>query len=76
MAEFIDEDALPDDIARYTLAALAAEKFTGAEMTPVGIDHFARPDDDLALAVRNGRLRRNLQGYTTDTLIGLGTSSI
>lgn len=77
--KLIDEDALPDDMARYTLAALAAEKFTGAEMTPVGIDHFARPDDDLALAAASGRLRRNFQGYTTDTcetLIGLGASSI
>lgn len=77
--KLIDEDALPDDMARYTLAALAAEKFTGAEMTPVGIDHFARPDDDLALAATSDRLRRNFQGYTTDTyetLIGLGASSI
>lgn len=77
--KLIDEDALPDDMARYALAAWAAEQFTGAEMTPVVIDHFARPDDDLALAVTSGRLRRNFQGNTTDTcetLIGLGASSI
>ncbi|WP_171099979.1 MULTISPECIES: hypothetical protein [unclassified Ruegeria] len=33
--KLIDEDALPDDMTRYTLTALAAEKFTGAEMTPI-----------------------------------------
>ena len=77
--KLIEEDALPDDKARYALAAQAAEQFTGAEMRPIGIDHFARPDDDLALAVTSGRLRRNFQGYTTDTcetLIGVGASSI
>ena len=45
----------------------------------VGIDHFARPSDPLAIAARNGTLRRNFQGYTDDTataLVGLGASSI
>jgi len=45
----------------------------------IGIDHFARPSDKLAIATRSGRLRRNFQGYTTDdapALIGLGASSI
>ena len=46
---------------------------------PIGLDHFALPDDELAVAARTGRLRRNFQGYTTDlaeALIGLGASAI
>ena len=45
----------------------------------IGLDHFALPDDELAVAARERRLRRNFQGYTTDeadALIGLGASSI
>jgi oxygen-independent coproporphyrinogen-3 oxidase len=45
----------------------------------VGLDHFARPDDDLAVAARARRLRRNFQGYTTDyaaALIAFGASAI
>ncbi len=77
--KLIDETALPDDRARYTLASRAAERFTQAGLTAIGIDHFARPGDDLATALDDGRLRRNFQGYTADTcqtLIGLGASSI
>ena len=77
--KLIDEDALPDDLARYQLAQLAAKRFEGAGLAAVGIDHFARPGDELDTALRTGRLRRNFQGYTADscqTLIGLGASSI
>jgi oxygen-independent coproporphyrinogen-3 oxidase len=77
--KLIDEDALPDDMARYTLATLASEALVDAGMTAIGIDHFARPGDALDTALKSGRLRRNFQGYTTDscqTLIGLGASSI
>src|SRR5207302_7458318 len=45
----------------------------------IGMDHFARPDDELAVAQRQGRLQRNFQGYSTFPecdLIGLGVSSI
>lgn len=77
--KLIDEDALPDDLARYVLATLAAERFVAAGLTLIGIDHFARPGDDLETALQAGQLRRNFQGYTADscqTLIGLGASSI
>lgn len=77
--KLIDKEALPDDMARYTLASLASAALTDAGMTAIGIDHFARPGDALDTAFRTGRLRRNFQGYTTDscqTLIGLGASSI
>lgn len=77
--KLIDEAALPDDMARYRLATLAAAQFAEAGLTAIGIDHFARPGDALDTALRTGRLRRNFQGYTADTcqtLIGLGASSI
>jgi len=57
----------------------AADMLVAAGYEPIGIDHFARPDDRLAVAARNGRLRRNFQGYTDDAaeaLIGFGASSI
>lgn len=75
----IDETALPGDLDRYRLATLAAALFEHAGFGRIGIDHFARDEDGLALAARTGRLRRNFQGYTDDTcptLIGLGASSI
>jgi oxygen-independent coproporphyrinogen III oxidase len=77
--KLIDENGLPDDLSRYHLAALAAERFAQEGMQAIGIDHFARPNDALAKAQSAGNLRRNFQGYTTDgcqTLIGLGASSI
>jgi oxygen-independent coproporphyrinogen-3 oxidase len=51
----------------------------GAGYQAIGLDHFARPEDPMAVAAREGRLRRNFQGYTTDAapvLLGLGASSI
>lgn len=77
--KLIDESALPDDMARYKMATLAASLFGDAGLTPIGIDHFARPGDTLDTAFHTGQLRRNFQGYTADTcqtLIGLGASSI
>jgi len=77
--KLIEESALPDNLARYHLARKAAARFVDAGMTAIGIDHFARPEDTLAEAQMNRRLRRNFQGYTADscqTLIGIGASSI
>lgn len=62
------------DILQETIASL-----TGAGYQFIGMDHFARPDDELAVAQRSGVLHRNFQGYTTqgDTdLLGLGVSAI
>ncbi len=77
--KLIPDAALPREEERYTLARLAADTFTTAGFQAIGIDHFARPDDSLAIAARTGHLRRNFQGYTDDTcptLIGIGASSI
>jgi oxygen-independent coproporphyrinogen-3 oxidase len=75
----IPEQALPDVTERYRQSTFASRKLLDAGYEAVGIDHFAKPGDSLAIAARTGRLRRNFQGYTTDSadaLIGLGASSI
>lgn len=75
----IDTDALPGAAERIEQAAIAAETLATFGYRPVGLDHFALPDDELCIAAREGRLHRNFQGYTTDdadALIGIGASSI
>lgn len=59
--------------------ALAHEKLSSAGYVDIGLDHFARPDDELALARDTGKLQRNFQGYSTAagaSLYGFGVSSI
>ncbi|MBF9035301.1 oxygen-independent coproporphyrinogen III oxidase [Rhodobacterales bacterium HKCCE2091] len=75
----IPADALPGLDDRIGLSDLARRLLTWQGYAPVGIDHFALPDDDLARAAEAGTLHRNFQGYTTDradTLIGLGASAL
>ena len=75
----IDEADLPSAETRLQLLSLAIRRLTGAGYDYIGMDHFARPDDDLAIAQRQGRLQRNFQGYSTGAecdLIGLGISAI
>ncbi|MFG5406872.1 oxygen-independent coproporphyrinogen III oxidase [Piscinibacter sakaiensis] len=75
----IDEQALPDGEARVRMLAAAIEAFLDAGYEYIGMDHFALPNDALAVAKRQGRLHRNFQGYSTQPesdLIGLGVSAI
>ncbi|ADV14609.1 oxygen-independent coproporphyrinogen III oxidase [Mesorhizobium australicum WSM2073] len=75
----IDQAWLPGPEERLAQSQLAARAILDQGYEPIGLDHFAKPDDALALAARAGTLRRNFQGYTEDrceTLIGLGPSSI
>ena len=75
----IPSETLPDVHARHDLSEAARDRLLGAGFESIGIDHFARPGDSLARAAREGRLRRNFQGYTDDpcpTLIGFGASAI
>ncbi|MDR3495985.1 MAG: oxygen-independent coproporphyrinogen III oxidase [Ancalomicrobiaceae bacterium] len=75
----IDDAALPGTQARLELEAAAHAALAAAGYVAIGLDHFARADDSMAIAAAEGRLARNFQGYTTDdakTLIGLGASSI
>ncbi len=75
----IDESELPDARTKMELFAVARELFLGAGYEPIGMDHFALPDDELSKAKREGRLRRNFQGYSvipSDDVIGFGISAI
>ncbi|WP_225207351.1 oxygen-independent coproporphyrinogen III oxidase [Novosphingobium huizhouense] len=75
----IDASELPDQRARFRMAAQGHARLVDAGYQAVGFDHFARPGDDLARAALAGTLRRNFQGFTDDaaeTLIGLGASAI
>ncbi len=75
----IETEALPDGPARAAQAEAAAAALSAAGYQMIGIDHYALPQDSLAVAAREGRLHRNFQGYTTDgaeTLIGVGATSI
>jgi oxygen-independent coproporphyrinogen III oxidase len=75
----IKEDVLPDVHARFDQSRMAARMLVAAGYQAIGIDHFAKPADTMAVAAGEGRLRRNFQGYTDDTaetLIGFGASSI
>jgi oxygen-independent coproporphyrinogen-3 oxidase len=77
--QLIPSDALPTPQERLRLFEVARELFAWDGYDEIGIDHFARPGDSLAVAARSGHLRRNFQGYTDDaapTLIGVGASAI
>lgn len=75
----ISEYELPAAQDKITMLSNALSAFMNAGYVYVGMDHFALPDDDLAIAKRQGRLHRNFQGYSTQPdcdLISLGVSAI
>lgn len=75
----IDAAALPNGAARVVMLARAIERLGAAGYVHLGMDHFVLPGDALALARAQGRLQRNLQGYTTQPdgdEIGLGVAAI
>ncbi|MFK4510100.1 oxygen-independent coproporphyrinogen III oxidase [Bradyrhizobium daqingense] len=75
----IDDAVLPDGPARHDQACAIANVLKEAGYVQIGLDHFARPDDSMAVALKEGTLRRNFQGYTTDrgnVLLGFGASAI
>ena len=75
----IDTASLPVAEERLRQEHAIGEALVGAGYMRIGLDHYARPDDNLAQARLDGRLRRNFQGYTddpADALIGFGASSI
>jgi oxygen-independent coproporphyrinogen-3 oxidase len=79
MQRLIPDAALPDAAARWHQSEAIRAVLERAGLAAIGLDHYARADDAMALAARAGRLRRNFQGYTTDTattLIGFGASAI
>lgn len=75
----IDEHLLPDSWQRYQQFKLIEDIFADSPLEPIGLDHFAITSDNMYLAQKQGRLKRNFQGYTDDiapSLMGLGPSSI
>ena len=77
--QLIQEADLPDVETRRQQAEAGTRRLSELGFVPIGMDHFARPDDPMAVAAARGELGRNFQGYTTDTapaLIGLGASAI
>ncbi len=75
----IEREKLPDADRKLELFTIAREKFTKAGYRAIGMDHFAKPGDELSIAMDERRLRRNFMGYTvvpaTD-MLGIGTSAI
>lgn len=75
----IDAAALPGAAERLRQAATARKTLADRGYVAIGLDHFALPDDPMAVALRAGNLRRNFQGYTVDqaeALLPFGASSI
>jgi oxygen-independent coproporphyrinogen-3 oxidase len=70
---------VPQGMDKFQIFRAGIERFTGAGYLYIGMDHFARPGDELCVAQNNRTLHRNFQGYTTKAgadLLGLGVSSI
>lgn len=79
MQRQIDAAALPSPAVCLAILRRVIERLTGAGYVYIGMDHFALPGDELALAQQAGTLQRNFQGYSTRAdcdLIGFGASSI
>jgi oxygen-independent coproporphyrinogen-3 oxidase len=75
----INAKDLPVPDEKLQILSLAIRKLGDAGYVFIGMDHFARPDDELAVAQREGRLQRNFQGYSTHAecdLLAFGVSSI
>lgn len=75
----IKDEWLPSADTKFTLFRLSIKHLVAQGYEYIGMDHFAKPEDELSIAANNKTLNRNFQGYTTDTastLLGLGVSSI
>ncbi|MDH5736291.1 MAG: oxygen-independent coproporphyrinogen III oxidase [Gammaproteobacteria bacterium] len=75
----INEDELPSPLVKLDILKMTIDRLSAAGYVYIGMDHFAKPDDELAIAQQNNLLYRNFQGYATHAdcdLIGLGITSI
>jgi len=75
----IKEEELPSADEKLRILGMAIDKLEQAGYVYIGMDHFARPDDEMAIAQREGRLHRNFQGYSTHAgcdLLSFGISAI
>jgi oxygen-independent coproporphyrinogen-3 oxidase len=77
--KMIPEDALPTPLMRFEQSKAASDALAEAGYVVIGLDHFAVPEDSMAVALREGRLHRNFQGYTDDdgrSIVAFGASAI
>jgi len=77
--KLLERSGLPEARTKLQLLKLCIERLTDAGYVYIGMDHFARPNDELVRAQRNGTLQRNFQGYSTRAgveICGFGISSI
>jgi oxygen-independent coproporphyrinogen III oxidase len=77
--QLIKDEWLPSPEEKLQLLKLSIEKLTGAGMVYIGMDHFAQPQDELTIALENGSLYRNFQGYSTHAglnLLAIGITGI
>lgn len=77
--KLIDAAWLPSLEDKYRLFAAAVDRFVAAGYVQIGMDHFALPDDELAISLSKQKLHRNFMGYTTKPaadMIGVGMSAI
>ncbi len=75
----ISSEQVPAPEVRLQLLASTIKKLVEAGYVYIGMDHFALPDDELSIAMENGTLQRNFQGYSTcreTDLVGMGVSAI
>ncbi|WP_041238204.1 oxygen-independent coproporphyrinogen III oxidase [Gloeothece citriformis] len=75
----LPENELPNAREKLAMLQMTIEELQEANYVFIGMDHFAKPDDELAIAQRQGKLHRNFQGYTTkpeSELFGFGLTSI
>ncbi len=75
----LETDDAPQLDTKFTIFCRAVEQFEDAGYVYIGLDHFAVPEDELAVALKEEKLQRNFMGYTTrrgDDLVALGVSSI
>ncbi|MDO9161586.1 MAG: oxygen-independent coproporphyrinogen III oxidase [Methylococcaceae bacterium] len=75
----INDDDLPTADVKLAILQMVGLRLIEAGYAYIGMDHFAKPDDELAVAQREGKLYRNFQGYSTHSdcdLVGLGITSI
>lgn len=75
----INDADMPTPNVKLAILQMVGQRLTEAGYVYIGMDHFAKPDDELAVAQREGHLYRNFQGYSTHSdcdLVGLGITSI
>ncbi len=77
--KLIPEEALPSAMERWEQMDAAADRLVEHGFVKVGLDHYARPEDEMTIAMNEEKLHRNFQGYTVDNnpvMLPLGASSI